>query len=478
VGANRQIEGSAALAGAPKRFALGGLNTPSVAFSVALAGTLIVAFLQGAKVFYYDSAKYWSLGQTFVQHGRFSLLNYADPLRGYSLPLIYGGMHALAQGLHWSDSSAAKLFNALVFALLGGVLLPRLAEIAWPQRRFGLLRRLALVGLLIVFWSGDLNFPLSDFPALAMMLLAVVCVARPTSPGWMMLAGVATGAAIDMRPAYLLLAPIVAGLVVWAWLGDRYGTDVSQGTRRALCAGLMLLGFVAVSLPQSLIYHRHFHTWSFVPGAPANLTSVQLSGGLYVELYETYVGAGIRPRMIYEDEAGAKLLTMQPGEKVTSSRQYLGLIVHHPVTVGGIFIRHAVNGLDQRYSTPYIERLDKGSHRWLRLAGFLLVFLALLRVLWPAARRSLGVTRWRYPFALVLCCLIALPSAVETRFMLPVDVLGYILVLAPGWPNPIDTTRSGMRRFRTLGVVVVAYVGFMAVIWRLVSQTSSHLHFG
>jgi hypothetical protein len=181
--------------------------------------------------------------------------------------------------------------------------------------------------------------------------------------------------------------------------------------------------------------------------------------------------------MEYGDPAGAALLNEQTGHTITGLGQYFHLIVSHPLTMGGVFVRHLINGLDQRYSTPYVEHLDTGSHRWLRLAGFLLVFLALLRMVWPAARRGLGSARWRYPAALLLCCATTVPSQMETRYLLPIYLLSYILVLAPGWPNPIGAADTGIRRFRTPALIILAYLVFMAVIWHVVSSTSSTLHF-
>jgi hypothetical protein len=435
--------------------------------------------LQGEKPFYYDSGGYWLLGETFGLGGHFSLLNFTSPLRGYLLPLAYHGLHELATTFAWTDSSTAKVFLALVFSLIGAVLTPKLAELAWPQRRWGVSRRLALMALLIVFWSGYLNYPLSDFPALAMVLLALVSVSHPRSAWWMLLAGAATGAAIDMRPSYLLLAPIVLVLAVWNWADHRSQSRENNSIPRgALCLGLLLLGFAIVSLPQSLSTHKHFQTWSFVPGSAAHLESLQLTEGLRMQRYETFVGVGHAPQMIYEDEAGARILSEQPRQVVTGTGMYLGLVVDHPITMAGLFAGHVINGLDERYSTPYVEHLNTGSNRWMRLAGFLLVFLGLVRVLWPAARRGLGSSRWRYVLALLFCSLTAVPSAMEPRYMLPVYLLGYMLVLAPGWPNPISDTASGVRRLRTPATIAVAYVLYMALIWHVVSGATSHLQFG
>jgi hypothetical protein len=448
------------------------------AFVLAFAGTLVIALLQGPKFFYYDSGEYWTLGKTFTQHGHFSLLNFNSPLRGYALPLIDQGLREIADGLAWSQSVLAKLSIVVSFALIGAVLVPRLAEMAWPAHRWGVARRLALTALLVIFWSGYLNFPLSDFPALVFALLALVATANPERPGWMLVAGLACGVALDMRPAYLLLAPIVVVLVGWAWLSKR-GAQHASLARRTVCIALLAGGFAVVSLPQSLASHRHFHTWSFTPGAAADLSDLQLTDGLRYQRFTTYIGPGKpNPAMVYLDPAGQRLLDQQKGDQISSLGQYLGLIVAHPVTMGSVLGRDLINGFDQRYTTPYIEHLDNGSHRWLRLANFLILFLALVRVLWPAARRRLGPAKWRYPVAFLLCCLTSVPSQMETRYLLPAYLLSYALVLMPDWPAAYDASEAGPARFRTLAILAFACLLFMGVFIFVTAQTSKHLQFG
>jgi hypothetical protein len=447
-------------------------------FVLAFLGTLVVALVQGPKMFFYDSGEYWTLAKTFTQHGHVSLLNFESPLRGYALPLIYEGLKTIGSALSWSQSVLAKLSNVLAFALIGAVLVPRLAEMAWPAHRWGIVRRLALTALLVIFWSGYLNFPLSDFPGLALALVALVAIAHPDRPGWMLLAGVASGVALDMRPAYLLLAPIIIILVVWAWLEQRGAQHASVATR-ALCIVLLVGGFAAVSLPQSLASHRHYGTWSFIPGAAAHLSDIQLTDGLLYQRFTTYIGPGKpNPAMLYVDPAGQRLLRHEKGDEITSFGQYLGLIVAHPITMSGVLGRDLINGLDQRYTTPYIEHLDTGSHRWLRLANFLILFLALVRVLWPSARRSLGPAKWRYPVAFLLCCLTSVPSQMENRYLLPVYLLSYTLLLMPDWPNPYEASEVGLARFRTPLLLAAACLVFMAVFILVTAQTSKHLQFG
>jgi len=439
---------------------------------------LVIALAQGSKPFYYDSGGYWQLGSRFVRDGDFSLLNFDSPLRGYLLPLVDHGLQGIAVAVGWSSSTSARTFNALVLAAICGVLGPAVAELAWSGRRWGPGRRLALAAVFVVFWREYLSYPLSDFSALAFVLLAIVAAARPLTPTSMLLAGVATAAAIDARPAYATLLVLVPALIAWNLLVERRPRGRGALARAGGCLALLCIGFTVVSLPQALLTHRHFKSWSFIPGSVAHLESLQLSEGLRLQRYETFVGIGHGPQMNYLDPSGTKLLDRRPGAQVAGLGQYASLAAANPVTLGGVLVRHVVNGLDQRYSTPYVEHLDTGGQRWMRALGFLLVFLALLRLAWPAARRRLGRSRWRYPVALLLCCVTSVPSAMETRFLLPVYLLAYLLVLAAGWPSPLVAGVAGWRRYRTVAAIAVACVPFALVCWAVTSAASSHLHFG
>ncbi len=459
--------------GLPRRLPLAIL----LAFAVAFLGTLAVAMLQGEKPFFNDSGGYWELGTTFGANGHFSLLNFSDPARGYLLPLIDYGLQRLAADFAWTASSIAKLFNVLVFALIGTVLGPAFVRTVWPtQPSWGAVRRLALTVVLLVFWSGFLNFPLSDFPGLAAGLLTLIAVSRTDSPGWMFVAGAALAATIDIRVAYVPLLPMLALFIAWAWIEQR-GTDHASAARRALCVGLLLIGFAAVSLPQSLSAHRYHGTWSFFPGASVlEPASAYYTTGIPAQAFDTaVVNDEARIAMTYGYPAGQHLLEQQKEGKITSTSQYIGLFVSHPLVMGGLVIGHIVNGLDPLYSTPYVENIHNDGRVWGRIAGFLLVFLALLRLLWPAARRRLGPARLRYLLALSLCCVTTLPSAMERRYMLPVYLVCYIVALMPGWPRLLGPARAGLRRFQVPAAIAVAFLAFTAAVWYITSAAISHL---
>jgi hypothetical protein len=444
-----------------------------IAFLVAFGAFALVGFLQGEKTFFADSANYWELSETFVRDGHFSLLNYANTgLRGYALPLTYHFLRGIGGVFTSSNSQMVVVFNAALLSLIGAVLAPKLARIAWPSTCWSIPRRLAICALILVFWRGYLSYPLSDFPALAVALLALIAISSSTSPPWMFISGAAAGLAMDFRPAYVLLVPILIAFLAGDWL--RYRGPRISNLRRASCVALFVAGFVLISLPQSLSQHKQFGDYSPIPGGN-ELASVQYNQGLQYQRLDAMLGGDFQALLFYTDPHTKGILTNLAGGQVTGTKQYGEIIADHPLTMAGVFVRHIVNGLDQRYSTPYVEHLEDRWNRLARFAGFLLVFLALVRVCWPAARRSLEPARWRYPAALALIVVPTLSSAAVTRFMLPVFLLSAMLAVAPGWPNPIGPVDQGLRRFRMPALLLGAGIAFYAVVWSIVSAATDSL---
>ncbi|HEU4945091.1 MAG TPA: hypothetical protein VFT10_08005 [Solirubrobacterales bacterium] len=448
------------------------------AFAIALAIALAVALAQGARWFHYDSGGYWYLSETFVRDGHFSLYNFENNgMRGYAQPLLYWALRNFGELLGTTDSLAVRVFNAAGFALIATVLAPRLAAIAWPQTDWNVTRRLVLAALLLAFWSGYMAYPLSDFPALGLGLLALIGVSRAESPAWLLTAGLAAGLAINIRPSYALLAPVLVALLVWSWL-ERRDREPLLSKRRTLTGAALLLGLAAVAIPQSALQQRDFGGLSPLPGS-SNLTQYQYKLGLELQRYETYLrGKGtleyVEPRIVeIADEVNSGSV---------GAATYLKIVVEHPIAMGGLFLRHIVNGFDQRYTTPYIEVLEteRGDfsstwHLLLRILGFVLVFLALLRVVWPAARRSLGPAQWRWPLALLVISLTAIPSAMDTRYVLPAYLVVWLLAVAPGWRRALAETRAGPHARQALALGLAAAAFYAVVVFSIVSETTDNL---
>jgi len=445
-------------------------------FVAAFLLAWLVGSLADPPPFIYDAGIYWSSADRFTVDGSWSLWNYDDSLRGLAPALLFGGVRSIGGWLGTSPLATVNIFNALLFAWIGTILAPRVAQLAWAEARFGIVRRLVLVGLLLLFWRGYLNFPLTDFPALACGLLALLAVARAPSLPWLLLSGVAVSFAINLRPAFILLVPAIIGLAIW---NSRTALPRPNRIRRLLGVAAVVLGLAVLMVPQSIVSHRHHDTWSPIAGAAENLTGFQLYTGLVLQRYETYLGPSDRSASMRYNDPHTEKIVAELNERggLEGYGDYLRVVLDHPIGVAGVWLRHLVNGMDQRYSSTYVTELDSGGARPLRAFGFLIAFAALVRLAWPAARRSLGKARWRYPLAVVLTCVTILPSAVETRFLLPLYLLTYLLVLAPGWPlaRLVGEKSEGLRRFRVPAAIAVGFLVYAAVVLTIIEGASRNL---
>jgi hypothetical protein len=118
---------------------------------------------------------------------------------------------------------------------------------------------------------------------------------------------------------------------------------------------------------------------------------------------------------------------------------------------------------------------DLDPSRPLRWLNFTVIFAALVRLLWPTARRSLGTANWRFLLALAMTSVSTLPAAMETRFLLPFYLIAYLLVLAPGWPSPLAARERGMARLLPPAAIACLYVAFIGAMWLIVRDTTMQL---
>ena len=427
----------------------------------------------GINRFYADSQNYWDLSQTFDPHGHFSLFAYHDTLRGYSVPLLY---HVEFVVSSWVGLGASvKAFGALLAATLGVVVAPRLARRLFPAASIGLISVLALNTLIFVFWRDHFAFPLSDFPALLAGSLGVLGLLRGRAIGYVG-AGLAFGLASNMRPEYL--PALLIAFVVAAALPPRPASPAARvGT-----VALVIAGAAIALLPQLLINHHQRGDWNPLAPGGRTIALVQLTDGLILQKYETYVGPAANypeSQVYYFDPSTIHVLeqehisaSLRPGhtERLKSYGQYAGIVARHPVEIAASYLRHIFNGIDVRYPTPYVKNLDD-SPVVLSLLEYTLLFVALARLFLPEARRGLGRARWAGVVLLLCPCLSAIPGAVEARFFLPLQLLVYMLVCF-GPVTRSSLTGGTISRRVTLAV---AYVMFVLVCLTLSSSTLANI---
>jgi hypothetical protein len=152
---------------------------------------------------------------------------------------------------HWNDAGRLLFWGRLSIVLLAAAL--AVAIFLWTRARFG--PPAALVALFLAVLSPDLlahgQLVTTDLGAAAFMFLAVVAfdaALQRTSPGRVLLAGVALGAALATKLSALGLGPILLALAL-ARLVDprplvlRFGPErpvEGRAARAAVLAGLLL----------------------------------------------------------------------------------------------------------------------------------------------------------------------------------------------------------------------------------------------
>lgn len=416
---------------------------------VALYGCyfLLGGGLQGERM-PYDAGHYWELAVGFKgQDGSFSLLNFQDPTRGYLAALVQFPALIVRYLSNCTMPTAAKVTGTGWAALLFAFLIPELWQ-SLTSQRISSGRWLLLVLLAFLFWRDHFSFTASDIPALALLLLALWAFSRP-KVGWWLVAGLSLAGATNCRPMYLAAVPPALLLAVW------WSRQCSFSPFRWL---LLLLGAVVVLGPQVGINRLHFNSNS--PLVEAQVSSIQhvplylkqLTWGTRVLRYDT----DLHQRLIYADSAGLAVLRHEGIREYTSYRQFIGVVMRHPFDYSWRYVRHFFNGLDVLQPSLYVLR-DYGPERpWLQLLNYSALGLAL------GALLSVPHAKWlRWPrawvlLALLLPCLIAVPMAMEGRFLLPLHLL--LLAVAAFQFKP-RRVRSWLQAQPLRALVLVLTVG-------------------
>lgn len=423
--------------------------------------------------FGFDAGEYWELSLKFTQQGGFSLLDYNDPVRGYLGPLLILPARLLCHYTGCSMLAGAQVLGAAWAALLFGIAIPAL----WAQvsgRELVPVRWLALIGLTFIFWRDYFNFTLSDMPALTLLVLALVALRR-SHWAWAVVAGLWLAAAINIRPIYIASLP--GGL----WLFFRQSAPAQQQVARAAS---LVAGAALVLLPQLGINQQHFQrstplVLAGVPGARP-LYLKQLTWGTAFQRYETSLIPEIPQSLVHADPAGQRALAQEPTGRFTSYGHYLSFAVRHPVATSLRYLRHLFNGLDIRFPTPYPRHLHPVGQAALRLFNYALLGLGTwLAVAAMRHRRQQEQPKGPHQaavapvlLALLLPCILVLPTLIECRFLLPLHLL-LLTAVAACW-HPRACWRELGKPARR-GALLLLALGWLWGCWQLSEDTARHL---
>lgn len=267
-----------------------------------------------------------------------------------------------------------------------------------------------------------------------------------------LLAFLAVGASIAVRPANLVILPALA--ILWGLRARLY---------RERLAGSLALGTVVVGIALAPQLYGNVKAWdAWTPLLVDRLYSTQASWGTGILKYGTRVIPGQEPQLVYPNPFKPEGVST-PGEFVRA----------RPLAYLRTLGAHAFALVDHDFPFTYVTS-ERSAWRWpLGVANYAFLFLSLLGLgLLVVRERGTPAGLYGAGAALFSLALVAvyLPVAVESRFSAPLYViLPPAAVFALLW---LSKKRSG-----TIVAVAIAgggFVGACVQLSRWLSKLASH----
>ena len=402
------------------------------------SATVAILVIQGTGAFYYDAQQYW-LGAYGIANGT-ALPDGFFELRGALAAVIFTPAALMAR--LFGESSAAffvLLQNSVVIAWLGTHVIPTLV----PRNGNSARTKIISAFLVTLVTSGFAPYPLVDvYAALFCILGAALLIKR--QPHHLALAGLCIGAAVNIRPAYLIAAGLIlVTLIPWHMWKTSY----------------FALGIAAAQIPQIAVNLIKFDTFRPTPTATDALVGLQASYASYVVRYDTLLGAAT-PQQFYCSPGMAARVTGQ--EPTTTGALALTFIRNIPESL--LFALQKISAaLHWPLNTPYYIP-DPGLD-----AAFALVVTTLAVVgLYAIIRNALIMRKaWHHQHQHANILLLAMAfgtaltlvsSATENRFALLLILVGTI-----GCVQLLEEHLDSPASFHAR-ILVVAGVSVVAVV--------------
>ncbi len=292
----------------------------------------VASILQEPMAFKWDAVNYWG-GSTALAHLSNPYVAGQLSLRGVLTPLLYLPAAVVARAAGPDTAGFCVIVeNSVLIALVGALLLPRLVGLWRPVTPLVVYVCAGLTWLLIGRFAP---YPLTDLWAAALILTVVLIMARP-GIGSIILGGALAGAALNIRPAYLL--PVVFGFAVVVWF-------------RRLPGLWFIVGIGLALLPQTLFNLIMGKGWYPAPQKIASQTRQQAYFGSFTVRHDTVAYIPRRtPQQFYCDPSMARAL----GNRAPHST--VGLVVaylQHPLQASALVAEKLGAVLHWPISAPY-----------------------------------------------------------------------------------------------------------------------------
>ncbi len=395
-----------------------------------------------APKYHYDSILYWFAGDYMIEDGSINFLNYPKTYiyRGYALPFLYKMLRLFATA-DTLNLFSFRVANALIWSVLCYYLLPSLMQRLFKVRVKKYISIL-LSGLIIFFWYGSVIHTLSDGYATILIFLDVMLLIMLKEKQTFMskalcafFIGVISYLVYNIRTMYIIsLYVLFFVLIYYIFKG------ANKVYSKIAIFSIAIIGFVMAGIPQMIINMQYMNEISIrVPteafsGAGNNLFIYQLFAGLELQRYETYIGTDYAsPGLQFIDVVGKEILQGVQGKEYTLI-ELIKIYLKHPIDCIGIYMRHFINALDNRFPEVYIQDLNKNRSLYIVL-NYSIIYVFFYS-LWQNLNKIRKERKGKEMLDIVpLLAVILLPSllatagALEIRFYMPVWFLIYAYVL-------------------------------------------------
>ncbi|KPX26523.1 hypothetical protein ALQ08_01102 [Pseudomonas syringae pv. delphinii] len=436
---------------------------------------MILHKIMNVNVFPWDAGYYWHLGRP--EH----LFDFPLAIRGYFYPALLAPARYLSDTFTVLGYSPFRITSSLASSYFFTILLP-----AFYLRVFGgqvsFLRRLITPLLVAILFPGVIVYPLSDLPALAMMVCSSFCMLSSASTTsrlkrftLLLLSGFLAYGAYNTRTIFLFPVALLA-------LGTVFIIYHKHSIPNKISTILIFLsGAMVAAIPQATINLKHHDNLSplVITSPPHSATTSpkqslfvsQLFWGITLQRYETSVDkASPSAAVFYMDSAGERFFAENKiGNAPFEMSNYFKLLLQNPLDFLGIYGRHIVNGLDLRDGEIYTLGQPRDRNT-LAIFNFLIIFSGLLIISMSiAAQRAktgekVKTAFWALTFLLPAIAII--PSAVETRFFLVLHLAFYCAI---AFTSDLGLIKNLLRQHWLL---IGAALGVSAILFFSVTTTT------
>lgn len=377
--------------------------TFAVIFFVSYAICLIVS----KNGFPYDAGDYWERGKQLINPNLIS-----DGFRGYIFPLFLGICDFIGGAGFW------RIANSFLISVCFVFFVPELFDIKDKCSGMVNIKMMAVYGFFVFFFFGLLAYPLSDFPAMSVCILAcclknrIFYEQKTLKCGMIFLLSLLLGACLywmyNIRTIYLFSAVYLVFSIVYNF----YKSGGAIKTKLLSVSGL-LAGFLLSSLPQAYGNWQRTGKASFAVQTE-NLMSRQLYWGLLYQRYDTYIGTQVEfPQIYFIDDVGTRILDIEGlSANSPSLRQYVLLCLKYPFEIIGIYIRHIINILTPLWPDIYVTDLERNIFI-ISISAFTCFFLFVYIYICDGFQNRKLFCRF---IPLLIPVLFIIPGAVEVRY--------------------------------------------------------------